>query len=526
MRKSCHIIAILLLLTEVLSFGQSASWNLRNDLERLDNALQMKETFTARRKDRIASLQKQLSAPNISRESAFALWGQLYQENLAFSFDDAMDALESQERVARESGNRTWKQIVLIDKALVYSNSGMYLEANESLSSVDTTILDHDRLVHYYYVKQRFLSDFAAYTRNNGDPAAGTGNARVYRELFVANTPAGSPDNLNIRMLQAMSDADLQTAEVLADSLLASVGQLTHDYAIASYYKAAICRDSGRPQEAVHWFVESAIADETNAVKDNASLFSLALMLLDDRKEVERAFHYTQASLEDAIFFNAKLRPWQIAQSMPAIEKAYNMERDRQIRQGRVLLLIISILALLLLATSLFIRNVAVRQKAAYKKLEAMDSDLAEANAKLQEAISELSESNAAKEEYLGLFLSMCSAYIDKLKKHLTREQVDAELKNFYNTFDNAFLQLYPNFVRDFNELLRPEERIELKKDELLNTELRIFALIRLGITQSSHIASLLRYSVNTIYNYRAQVKKAAIEDRDNFEERIRYIGN
>ena len=101
---------------------------------------------------------------------------------------------------------------------------------------------------------------------------------------------------------------------------------------------------------------------------------------------------------------------------------------------------------------------------------------------------------------------------------------MEKELKSFYNTFDNAFIQIYPDFVEKFNALLKPESRIELKKGEMLNTELRIFALIKLGITQSSHIASLLRYSVNTIYNYRAQIKNAALGNKDNFEDLVRKI--
>ena len=120
----------------------------------------------------------------------------------------------------------------------------------------------------------------------------------------------------------------------------------------------------------------------------------------------------------------------------------------------------------------------------------------------------------------------MCSGYLDKLKKALGREQYEAELRNFYRIFDTSFLQLYPTFVEDFNALLKEDQRIALKDGETLNTELRIFALIKLGITQSSHIASLLRYSVNTIYNYRAQVKNAALSDRENFEETIRKIGS
>jgi hypothetical protein len=149
-----------------------------------------------------------------------------------------------------------------------------------------------------------------------------------------------------------------------------------------------------------------------------------------------------------------------------------------------------------------------------------------DAEENLKQTNLDLIEANAAKEEYLGLFLSMCSGYLDKLKKNLSRDQFDAELKNFYKTFDTSFLSLYPTFVEEFNALLKEDSRIRLKDGELLSTELRIFALIKLGITQSSHIASLLRYSVNTIYNYRAQVKNAALENRENFEGTVRKIGS
>ena len=143
------------------------------------------------------------------------------------------------------------------------------------------------------------------------------------------------------------------------------------------------------------------------------------------------------------------------------------------------------------------------------------------------------------------MFVSLSSDYIEKTKKYQSsvrkmivngqydeilaeissKKLLDEELSLFYKLFDQAFLKLYPNFVEQFNALLRPEERIQPKKDELLTTELRIFALIRLGITQSSQIASLLRYSVNTIYNYRAQIKRGAIGEKEEFEDKVRLLG-
>ena len=165
-------------------------------------------------------------------------------------------------------------------------------------------------------------------------------------------------------------------------------------------------------------------------------------------------------------------------------------------------------------------------------------------NARLQLANRQLSESNQIKEEYIGRFIKLCSTYIDKLDGYrrmvnkkvcagqieeltkITRSSnaLNAELDELYKNFDTAFLHLFPNFVAQFNALLQEDEQIVLKRDELLNTELRIFALIRLGINDSSQIAEFLRYSVNTIYNYRAKVKNKACVSRDDFENLVREI--
>ena len=180
------------------------------------------------------------------------------------------------------------------------------------------------------------------------------------------------------------------------------------------------------------------------------------------------------------------------------------------------------------------------------RQIQEFSSSLQQMNDRLTQTNSELSEANAAKEEYIGIFVSLSSDYIDKTRKYQSsvrkrivngqyddilseissQKLLDDELDLFYRLFDQAFLKLYPDFVNQFNGLLKPAYRIEPKEGELLTTELRIFALIRLGITQSSRIASLLRYSVNTIYNYRAQIKKGAIVDKEVFEEKVRLLCN
>ena len=222
--------------------------------------------------------------------------------------------------------------------------------------------------------------------------------------------------------------------------------------------------------------------------------------LISQNMEIERAFKYTQLALDDALFYNSSLRLKQIVSTLPYIEDAYSSQRDKT---EHTLSIILAIGVCLMLALGIFVIMFNYSNK------------------RLKKAIRALNEASDAKEAFLGLFLSMSSSSLDKLKPFLTRSQMDAEFKNFYNSFDSAFVQLYPNFLEEFNSLLVPEARVTLKKGELLNTELRIFALIRLGVDKSSHIASLLRYSVNTIYNYRTQIRTAAINQKVPFEEQL-----
>jgi hypothetical protein len=240
-----------------------------------------------------------------------------------------------------------------------------------------------------------------------------------------------------------------------------------------------------------------------------------------------------------------------LSEILPIINDAYQLKTEKN--QNRLLiLLVISGALLLALIVSLYlilIQNKDVRNKKnelseVNKQLNGLNKNLADTNHKLQSINKELSESNHVKEHYIGNFLNICSDYIYKLdqfnkrvNKQLahrkieelfietkSKKLIDTEIKEFYRNFDEAFLHIFPNFLSDFNKLLLDEEQIQLKSEERLNTELRIFALIRLGIKDSSHIAKLLRYSVNTIYNYRVKIKNKAKGDRENFENEVMKI--
>ena len=280
-------------------------------------------------------------------------------------------------------------------------------------------------------------------------------------------------------------------------------------------------------------------------------LLWMLAQLLYENGDMERAYQYMRFSWNATKFYNARLRSWQSADVLSLIDKTYQAMIEKQNdRLQQYLVLITALLVLLIGALGYIYRQMkklAVARnhlQTANHQLNQLNEELQQMNACLTSTNAELSESNQIKEEYIARFIKLCSTYINRLDAYrrmvnkkvsagqiaellkITRSQdaLDEELEELYANFDTAFLHLFPDFVKKFNALLQDNEQIILKKDELLNTELRIFALIRLGIEDSSQIAEFLRYSVNTIYNYRAKVKNKARGSREDFEDLVRKI--
>jgi len=511
MRK---LLTTLFALTLFSSFVFAAEY--KDDLKRMDDFLTKASDYLTEKEDKIASLERMLGTTVLTDAQRFDILEMLYHETFTYKFERTLNVLNNMEALAKKMNSLERTNAVKLFKAESFSTAGVFLEAQNLIeTSIDTLQLTPSQKIQYFNIAQRFYGDYREFTDNMMRDSF-IDKQSYYRSRIFTELDSTDVVYKRVLMETLMGEVNYDVADRICDEALAMFVPMDHNYAVFSYYKAMMAKERGDIDMAVHWFVESACSDIRGSVKDNASLFSLALLILPER-EVTRAFNYTRVALEDALFYNSRLRPFQIARSLPAIQDAYEAERSRQSRIAAWLITVMSVILVLLFMLIVVVFNSVKKEKAARKEMEKLGEEL-------KVAVANLSEANEAKEVYLGLFLSMCSNYLDKLRKHTSMKDMEEELKNFYNTFDNAFLHLYPNFVNDFNSLLKKEEQIELKKDELLNTELRIFALIRLGITQSSHIASLLRYSVNTIYNYRAQVKKAALEDPETFEDRVKVL--
>jgi hypothetical protein len=333
--------------------------------------------------------------------------------------------------------------------------------------------------------------------------------------------------------------------------LLETANQDDTQYAMIGYLLGSIYESTHQLELRKKYYALSALSDIKHAIKDNASLQELALVFYEIG-DVDMAYKLTQSAIADALFCNVQFRTLQMSEVYSIINTAYLEREAKRKMQLQMYLLCISILTAFLIVAIIYVykqmKKVSRIRGELFitsQKLAELNQDITQTNNQLQERNAQLSESNHIKEEYIAHFFNLCSTYINKLEnyriilnKKATAKQfdeiykilksttlVDNELEELYKNFDIIFLNLYPTFVKDFNALLISEEQIVLKQGELLNTELRIFALIRLGITDSVKIAAFLRYSLSTIYNYRTRARNKAAVSRNDFEEMVMKIG-
>ena len=381
--------------------------------------------------------------------------------------------------------------------------------------------------------------------------------AEHYERLMLQTMPRTYETCFLRREQRAQGEGRLDESMAINDEWLHTVEPGSHPYALVALYRYIEYKMQGDNDQMVHWLVESVLADIRNGVMDQGSMWELAneLML---RGETDKASSYIAFTSDCANRYGSRQRNWQIAPLLTTIAKNYKAQSERTTALLRTALVVSSVLALLLLGVLLFLHRRNRQLDTARQALKTSNDELATVNYQLAEQTQELStlnaqlstvncqlsESNRVKEEYIGRFMSLCSQYIDKLdnyrkmvNKKMKNKELDElfqmskstelkekELDELYENFDTVFLHLFPNFIDDFNSLLQPEMRIQPKKENRLTTDIRIFALIRLGFEDSSKIAEFLHYSVNTIYNYRARIKNGALGNREQFEKKVKTL--
>lgn len=518
----------------------------------LDKAIGLRTELSALKNERIALNRKALERNTLSYEERMEIMEELIDEYDKYQLDSTIQWTWRAIDLATQHNDHKKAEQLRLRTSQIYSAAGFYGEAEAILRTTDTLSMTPEERRNYYRAAHAYYRELREYSAEN---IIKESSAKM-EEIFMSRLITTESDPLERHKLLCIKYSNISDWEGMArelEQILPTLSPESQEFALYSYFKALSVGDGrSTTEEYMTHLARSARADMRSCTRDHASLCMLSEILFY-QGDIIRAFQYIQIAMNDASFYNSRLRPWQVASLMPVIEKSYS---DKVQAQQTVLTSSVIIISILTVVILFFLvlqsrKNREIRQ--AKVQLEEMNgqlgeyiSRLSEQNAKEHALSAELVEANAVKEQYIGLFLVICSNYIDqfksfhnKVRKRLSKGAIeslqneldaspffeDAE-REFYVNFDNAFLNLYPSFVEEFNALLKEEAQITLKNPRVLNTELRIFALIKLGITDSSRIASLLRYSVNTIYNYRSMVKNNAKISREDFEEKVRSIGS
>lgn len=512
----------------------------------------------------VAKYEQQIDASRMEYQKAKTPQGRLrlalvlYEQYRAFQNDSALSYLSRAEALARQMNQPALVGDIISKEAFQCSTAGLYNEALAFLSKVDKHQLDSAGLTNYYMAQMHVAGELGYYTQVGSMREGYYKKQAAYRDSLYRVIDHDSQDYMMRRILELLPQKRYKEATELSDNWLKELSPDSRDYAIASYYRYLIVNTQMNPEQSAYWLCQSALSDIRHAVMDQASLLALA-ELLNNENELDRSYRFIRFTWECNNRFNTRMRNWQIAPILDVIDSNYKGQLARNTQVLTTSVIVVSILALMLLGVLFFLhrrnKQLDVARQAvsdSNEKLAALNEELKSTNAQLSDkneefAVlnSQLSESNRVKEEYIGRFMSLCSQYIDKLddyRKMVNKKMKDKELDELYRlskstalkekeldelyeNFDSVFLHLFPNFVDDFNTLLQPDMQLHPREENRLTTEIRIFALIRLGFEDSSKIAEFLHYSVNTIYNYRARIKNGAIDHRESFEQRVKQLG-
>ena len=536
------------LLTLTLVLGLAGSLSAKTPVEpllrELDAVLQNTAVYEGYLHQRTGMLRQMLEQRN-SPEQEYEIRRKLASEFSSYSMDSTIVQLNRNRALAREMGDAYRQAETDFALAREYALAGYHSDALDILSRYRLEEIPQGLEYPFFEVSNYLYGELAAYSSNN---AQYWQKRDMYRVSMLPFMEEGSYEWFDQQRVQAEADRNPEMALDYAMKALEVTEPNSHQYARAAFFVSTYQDD---PDEEIAWLARSAIADVMCATKDYASLNDLAHKLYD-QGDIERAFQYAaDHCMPDALFFGGKLRPWQIAQFFPALENAYAAKNAHTTRQMWVL---IGIAGLLLLALAGLLFYLSRRQRVLVRTRKELEEEkarvdrrnqtLQDVNEQLHALNEELHESSKVRQEYIALYLQNLSENISttrQYKNHVLKyirrgndkyliEEIEAlppiedDIREFYQMFDRTFINLYPDFVEEFNALLAEGEAITPKGDDILTPELRVFALIKLGITESSKIASLLHYSANTVYNYRAKIKNKARGDRELFEEAVQAI--
>ena len=543
MKRSLLYILFLLLPT-TLTAG-SKTQQLR---QKLDNLLEQRKTLIDNKNKDINRLKKNLTTSENTLKR-LQTYEQLFEEYYVFQFDSAMTYLNKGIQLAKETQNTYYYNSNTISKAELLSIGGLYSEAIHEIEQVDTTGLDKAQHFEYYFSLFRIHTYWADFC--NDKTYTPTHRLKAQEYLKKAMPFCDETDKTYEYYLGEYAVFVLNNPQAARAHYIKAIKQLPQNsrfYAMSCFALSGSYGNEGNTEKQEEFLLLSSIADIENCTMENFALQNLAMYIFEHNKdELDLAQQYIQTALEDAHFYNNRLRIIEISSKLPVIVSSYQQTLNQRNKVQMTAIIVISLLLLFLLSAVFYIVKQTKRLSLQQQELQKNNNQLSELNRQQKELNTQLHglnallvDTNSKRERLAKLYIDLCAKYIARLKKQqtlvkrkikanqttellsqLSSERLSEEdAATFLSRFDKAFLDLYPDFTEELNSLLLPEGQIQNKNTNELTTEQRIMALIRLGVKESAEIADLLFYSPQTIYNYRSVLKGKAI-NKETFEEEV-----
>lgn len=568
---SKSFITIILLVISICGASAKSSAALNSGLstqqllDSLDSSLGKSAAYTAEKERRISSLRRRLSQ-TANPEQRFWICRNLVDEYSSYNSDSALHYIDASTAVGRQAGRREWIDEMNLNRAYIYAATGLLAEAESALNEVDPRQMTPALATEYYNRLLFVLTHKDQYLGKNSLTRPYSERAKAMLDSVSRLMQPSDPQYIWFLAWRSMTDpAKTREAIPVVEKALESSTYSTREEAMNAWILSRLYELTGNSDMMMRYLILSAIADVRTSNKEIASLEEISNRLYQSN-DLERANDYISHCLQLANDYKSRVRVGRLADLQYHITKAYSQRNDRQRRKLNVYFIIALVFAAGLAVAMLFLykqnrrihrskteldrSNAQLNSKV--EELSLTRAQLKEANDRLEilyrnmrDEAGELAAGNDAKERYIADIFAICSDYISKLDefrrniyrkivahnfdevKELTKshELSHGEIKELYQNFDSIFLKVYPNFVDDFNTLLRPDERVAMKKPGVLTTELRIYALVRLGINDSVKIARFLHCSTQSVYNARMKMRNKSDISKEQFAEAVRRLG-
>lgn len=491
-------------------------------LEQLDSILNDYQLYITQKNENLNELKEKLSKSE-SEEEKYNTSMNLYRAYQDFSLDSALVYIKQSLELADKLGEQERIIDTHLSLAFLYNYVGMHYEALEIFKEQDVTGHSDWLRRSHFYLGTNVYRNLSLYTVDKKQKAYYQHQMEICRDSAIAY----APDDVILRAERLEDQGKIQQAIALLSDNLPD-GLTTHEAGLRYFILSEMYEKQHQNGAQVKYLALSSIAGIKNAVREYIALRKLAVLLYE-QGDIDRAYTYIHRCIDDAKACNARMRMVETSTFLSVIDSAV-VKQKQDTRNAAIWAAVVISLLLLLLAFAL----IGLRRK--IRMLQHSENTQKDLN-------SQLSDANKIKEEYITRFMHLCLDYINKMENYranlnkVARKRnfdelydtiqstryINKEVNEFYNSFDEAFLHIYPNFLKDFNALLRPEAQVTLKKNERLNTELRIYALLKLGISDGTKVQEFLRCSSSTVYNYRTNMRNKAI-NRDSFEQDVLAI--